>query len=61
LDQSGLLDGAAPQEYSISGDSKGNIHVTVRIGGAAVEAHGTSKPLVITCAISRAVGVEVEA
>jgi hypothetical protein len=55
-----LLDSAAPQEYDISGDDKGNIRVRVRIRRATGEAHGTSKPLVITHAIARAVGVEVE-
>lgn len=55
-----LLEGASPEEYSISGDNKRNIRVRVRIRGATGEAHGTSKPLVITHAIARAVGVEVE-
>mgnify|MGYP000098690790 CR=1 FL=1 len=55
-----LLEEAAPQEYSISGDDKGSIHVRVRIGGTAGEARGTSKPLTITYAIARAVGIEVE-
>lgn len=55
-----LLEEAAPQEYSISGDDKGSIHVRVRIDGAAGEARGISKPLTITYAIARAVGIEVE-
>ena len=55
-----LLEKAAPQEYSICGDDKGNIHVHVRIAGTAGEARGTSKPLAITTAIARAVGIEVE-
>jgi Phage ABA sandwich domain len=55
-----LLEEAAPQEYCICGDDKGNIHVQVRIGGTAGEARGTSKPLAITYAIARAVGIEVE-
>jgi hypothetical protein len=55
-----LLEKAAPQEYSICGDDKGNIHVQVRIAGTAGEARGTSKPLAITNAIARAVGIEVE-
>ena len=55
-----LLEEAAPQEYSISGDDKGGIHVRVRINGKAGEAYGTSKPLTITYAIARAVGIEVE-
>ena len=55
-----LLQEAAPQEYSICGDDKGSIHVRVRIGGTAGEARGTSKPLTITYAVARAVGIEVE-
>ena len=55
-----LLEQAMPQEYSICGDDKGNIHVQVRIAGTSGEARGTSKPLVLTYAIARAVGVEVE-
>jgi hypothetical protein len=55
-----LLEEAAPQEYSICGDDKGNIHARVRIDGTAGEARGTSKPLTITYAIARAVGIEVE-
>jgi hypothetical protein len=55
-----LLDEAAPQEYSICGDANGSIHVRVRIDGTAGEAQGTSKPLTITYAIARAVGIEVE-
>jgi Phage ABA sandwich domain len=55
-----LLEEATPQEYKICGDDKGNIHVLVRIAGTQGEARGTSKPLAITYAIARAVGIEVE-
>lgn len=55
-----LLEEAAPKEFSICGDDKGRIHVRVRIDGTAGEAQGTSKPLTITYAIARAVGIEVE-
>lgn len=55
-----LLEQAAPQEYSISGDDKGKIHVQVRIAGTAGDARGTSKPLAITYAVARAIGIEVE-
>jgi hypothetical protein len=55
-----LLEEAAPEEYSISGDDKGGIHVCVRIDGGAGEARGISKPLAITYAIARALGIEVE-
>ena len=55
-----LLEEATPQEYSICGDDKGNIHVQVRIAGMVGEALGTSTALAITHAIARAVGIEVE-
>ncbi len=55
-----LLEDATPQEYKICGDDKGNIHVQVRIAGTLGEAHGTSKPLALTYAIARAIGIEVE-
>jgi hypothetical protein len=55
-----LLEEAGPREYSICGDDKGSIHVRVRIDGTAGEARGTSKPLTLTYAIARAVGIEVE-
>ena len=54
-----LLEEATPQEYSIRGDDKGGIHVRVRINGSMGEARGTSKPLTITQAIARAVGIEI--
>jgi hypothetical protein len=55
-----LLDQAKPQEYRISGDNKGNIHIRLRIAGTAGEARGTYRPLVITHAIARAIGIEVD-
>lgn len=55
-----LLDQAAPQEYSICGDEKGNIHVRVRVDSTAGEARGRSKPSAITYAVGRAVGIGVE-
>ena len=55
-----LLEEAAPQEYSMHGDSAGNFWVQVRIGGATGEARGTSKALAIAYAVARAVGIEVE-
>ena len=54
-----LLQEAAPQAYSVCGDDKGNIHVEVRINGAAGEARGTSIPGAVAYAVARAVGVEV--
>ena len=55
-----LLHEAAPQEYSICGDDKGNIRVRVRIAGTSGDARGTSTPLAITYAIARALGIELE-
>ena len=55
-----LLEVAAPEEYSLLGDSEGNSRVHVRIGDAAGEACCPSKPRAITWAIARAVGIEVE-
>lgn len=55
-----LLSGAAPQEYSICGNDTGNVHVRVRIAGTVGEARGSDKPLTITYAVARAVGIEVE-
>ncbi len=55
-----LFHEAAPQEYSICGDDKGNIRVQVRIAGTVGEARGKSTPLAITQAIARAIGIELE-
>jgi len=60
IDAFRLLEQAAPQEYSICGDHEGGVYVKVRIDGAKGDARGTSKPLTITYAIARAVGIEVE-
>lgn len=54
-----LLEEAAPQEYVIRGDNTGNVQVQVRIGEITGEASGRSIPRAITCAIARALGVEV--
>lgn len=54
-----LLGKATPEEYNMRGDSEGNFRVQVRIGGVSGEAWGASKPLAITWAIARAVGIEV--
>ena len=54
-----LLEKAAPQDYTMGGDSKG-FWVRVRIGDSTGEADGASKPRAITCAIARALGIEVE-
>jgi hypothetical protein len=55
-----LLEKAAPEEYSMRGDSKGNFQVRVRIGGRRGAASGEQKALTITFAIARALGIEVE-
>ncbi len=55
-----LLETAAPEEYSLHGDSEGNSRVHVRIGDATGEACCASKPRAITWAIARAIGIEVE-
>ena len=60
LDAFRLLEGAAPDEYNISGDDKGNILVRVRIGGVVSEARGVSTPRAIGYAVAAAVGIEVE-
>jgi hypothetical protein len=55
-----LLEKAAPGEYNMSGEGDGKVRVHVRIGDATGEACGASKPLAITWAIARALGIEVE-
>jgi hypothetical protein len=55
-----LLERAAPEEYSMRGDNKGNFRVRVQIGGRTGEAHGTSKPRAITYAVALAIGLEVD-
>jgi hypothetical protein len=55
-----LLDGAAPDEYIMTGGNHGGFRVLVRIGKATGEACGASKPRAITTAIARALGIEVE-
>ena len=60
MDAFQLLDGAAPDEYSMSGGNGLGFQVRVRIGEVIGEAHGISKPLAITHAVARAVGIEVK-
>ncbi len=60
MDAFQLLEGAAPDEYSMTGGNDIGFLVRVRIGSGIGEARGTSKPLAITHAIARAVGIEVE-
>ncbi len=56
-----LLDAAAPEFYSINGGTKQPFTVRIQIGALTGEAHGPSKPKVITCAIAMACGIDVEA
>lgn len=53
-----LLEGAGPDQFTMSGTRDGSFRVAVRISGTAGEAVGSSKALVITHAIARAIGVE---
>ena len=55
-----LLEEAAPQEFSMCGDSQCNFQVRVRIGDGTGESDETSKPRAITFAIARAVGIQIE-
>ena len=55
-----LLEASAFDEFSMSGNSRGDFRVCVRIGDCTGEAAGTSKSLAITYAIARAVGIEVD-
>jgi hypothetical protein len=54
-----LVNGAAPEEYTL-GSEKGGFWAKVRIGGATGEAH-ESQARAMTLAIARAIGLEVEA
>jgi hypothetical protein len=60
MDAFQLLEGAAPDQYSMSGGIDVGFLVRVRIGRVSGEARGTSKPLAITYAIARAIGIEVQ-
>ena len=60
LDAFRLLKGAAPDEYNLFGDDKGNILVRVRIGSVVGEARGVSTSLAISHAIAAAVGIDVK-
>ncbi len=55
-----LLETAAPEDYSMRGDGRGNFSVRVRIGDTTGEATGVSKPRAITLAIARALGIDEE-
>src|SRR5947209_17395895 len=54
-----LLERAAPDDYAMHPDGRGCFTVRVRIGGRTGESRDASKPRAITCAIARALGIEV--
>src|ERR1039458_1807182 len=54
-----LLEKAAPQAYSM-GDDGGGFWVRVRVGKTTGETRDISKPMAITLAVARAVGIEVD-
>ena len=60
MDAFRLLEGAAPQEYSMRGDGNGHFWVQVRIGDRTGKADGTSKSRVITVAVARALRMRVD-
>lgn len=53
-----LLQEAAPQEYSICGDGKGDIRVRVRVGTGTGTATGGLMAAAIATAVARAVGLD---
>jgi hypothetical protein len=55
-----LLEAAAPAEYDMRGGVGSDFHVRVRIGDTTAETRSQCKPRAITCAIARALGIEVE-
>ncbi len=54
-----LLDEAAPQEYSISGDDKGGLQVRVRVGVCTGTATAGPMATAIATAVARAFGIHV--
>ena len=54
-----LLDEAAPEQYTMGADGQGVFWVRVRIRGGVGEANGASRPWAISCAVARALGIEV--
>lgn len=54
-----LLDAAAPQKYTMHGGSGGSFLVRVQIGAETGEAQGQSRARAITCAIARALAIDV--
>ena len=54
-----LLEEAAPQEYSICSDDKGQLQVRVRVGVCTGAATGGPMATAIATAVARAVGLQV--
>ena len=54
-----LLQEAAPQDYSICGDGKGDLQVRVRVGACTGTATGGPMAMAITIAVARAMGLDV--
>ena len=55
-----LLDQAEPDEYRIAGGKNCEFRVRIRIGDITSEVRGLPKPQVITCAIAKALGIDIE-
>ncbi len=55
-----LLDAARPTTYSLGVDQKGRFWARVEVDGVVGEASNMSRPRVVTIAVARAVGIDVE-
>jgi len=55
-----LLDSAKPTESVVVTDSLGQITAQVRIGNRMGSAAGSTRAAVITCAIARALGLDID-
>jgi len=53
-----VLETASPEFYSMGSEKRGTFSVEVRIGGKVGKSRGDSKPLAITLAVARALGLE---
>jgi hypothetical protein len=55
-----LLDAAGPATYSMGGDETGWFWARVQIGRVVGEGRDKSRPCAITCAVARALGMDVD-
>jgi hypothetical protein len=55
-----LLEGVAPEEFTMGAVECGGFWVKVCVAGTTGEAHDPSKPRAITLAIARALGIKVD-